>query len=227
MVGASGIGKSTLVSLLSGAHTPDQGVVSVKARLGIFKQFEERPPLVIGEYLESLWDGVEHQKLLAQLLEQLPFERPLMNLSGGEWVKVRLAKLLNLDQSYGLFNPERDLLSQLKECSGIRVEELRNELSFFGFTKDKAFQLVKSLSGGELLRANLARLFITDVKPSLLLLDEPSNNLDLQSQELLILALRRFNGALVMVTHDEHLAGALTFDHQIVLAQPRYKSFSP
>jgi ATPase subunit of ABC transporter with duplicated ATPase domains len=99
----------------------------------------------------------------------------------------------------------RDELS-VRETFGTRSRfspvQLRNELAFYGFKADKVHQRVGTLSGGERLRAALARCFLGEAIPQVILLDEPTNNLDLQSMDLLEAALSRFRGLLVLVSHD-------------------------
>ena len=62
------------------------------------------------------------------------------------------------------------------------------------------------MSGGERFRVGLARTLFADPAPQLLVLDEPTNNIDLASAEQLVAALDDYRGALLIVTHDEHLS---------------------
>ncbi|MGH3245228.1 MAG: ABC-F family ATP-binding cassette domain-containing protein [Trebonia sp.] len=83
------------------------------------------------------------------------------------------------------------------------VNEVRAGLARFLFRGARADQLAGSLSGGERFRAVLAALLLADPPPRLLLLDEPTNNLDLASARQLSEALSCYQGALVVVSHDE------------------------
>lgn len=82
-------------------------------------------------------------------------------------------------------------------------------LARFLIRGDKADQGPSSMSGGERFRLALARTLFTQPGPQLLVLDEPTNNLDLDSVAQLVAALEDYQGALLVVTHDEHLASEL------------------
>ncbi len=98
-------------------------------------------------------------------------------------------------------------------------QELRNFLGGYGFPGDRAFEACGSFSGGE--KARLALAIIGWQKPNLLLLDEPTNHLDLEMRCALTLALQRFEGAVLLISHDRHLLRAtvdefwLVDNHQI------------
>lgn len=84
-----------------------------------------------------------------------------------------------------------------------REVELRNYLGSFGFSGDTVNGLVGVMSGGE--KARLALALIVRRKPNLLLLDEPSNHLDVDTREALTTALAEFGGSMLLVSHDRHL----------------------
>jgi len=82
-------------------------------------------------------------------------------------------------------------------------EAVRARLGSFGFGQEKAFVPVANLSGGERARLNLA--LVTHHAPALLILDEPTNHLDIEAREALVQAINDFPGAVVLVSHDQHL----------------------
>ena len=83
------------------------------------------------------------------------------------------------------------------------TQQARNFLGYWGFHGDDIFRPVSSFSGGE--KARLVLALITRHKPALLVLDEPTNHLDLEMREALTSALNQYEGAVLMVAHDQQL----------------------
>ncbi|MDT7706329.1 MAG: hypothetical protein QOG20_1936, partial [Pseudonocardiales bacterium] len=94
-------------------------------------------------------------------------------------------------------------------------QQLRTLLGSFMFSGDQLKQPAGTLSGGE--RTRLALAGLVSSSANVLLLDEPTNNLDPASREQVLDALRRFSGAVVLVTHDSGAVEALHPDKVIVL----------
>lgn len=91
----------------------------------------------------------------------------------------------------------------VKEYPDIKEQELRSHLGSFGISGPLALQTMFTLSGGQKNRVALAK--VTWCKPSVLLLDEPSNHLDMDAVDALIEGLTMFKGAVLMVSHDQYL----------------------
>lgn len=147
MVGPNGIGKSTILKLISGELQPSSGTVyrSAKVRMAVFSQHHV--------------DGLDLTS-----------------------------------------NP---LLYMMRCFPGVPEQKLRSHLGSFGVTGSLALQPMYTLSGGQKSRVAFAK--ITFKKPHIILLDEPSNHLDLDAVEALIQGLVLFQGGVLMVSHDEHL----------------------
>nr|WP_167668898.1 ATP-binding cassette domain-containing protein [Allopusillimonas soli] len=104
----------------------------------------------------------------------------------------------------------------------VREQELRNYLGGFGFGGEAASGSVAPMSGGE--KARLALALIVWQKPNLLLLDEPSNHLDVDTREALATALAEFPGSVLLVSHDRHLLRT-TVDSFWIVADGRVQEF--
>jgi ATPase subunit of ABC transporter with duplicated ATPase domains len=119
--------------------------------------------------------------------------------------ELRAASLeaLFLDQRLAGLDDSKTVFDMIGEVSGAHDTEIRNGLARFLFTKETAFQKIGSLSGGERLRAALARGFLGSTVPELLVLDEPTNNLDLANIAFLEKVVAGFQGAVLVISHDE------------------------
>jgi len=109
-----------------------------------------------------------------------------------------------LDQQVSLLDPEisiRDNFLSINPAWGENA--CRAALARFMFRADAALQQVATLSGGQLLRAGLACVLGGTTPPSLLILDEPTNHLDIDSIAAIEAGLHAYDGALLIVSHDE------------------------
>jgi ATPase subunit of ABC transporter with duplicated ATPase domains len=110
-----------------------------------------------------------------------------------------------IDQEYSLLNPNLSVYGQAQQFnhSGLLESDIKTRLSRFLFTRDYWDKTCSDLSGGERLRLILCCLTISPSAPDLIVLDEPTNNLDLQNMEILTTAINQYKGTLVVVSHDE------------------------
>jgi ATPase subunit of ABC transporter with duplicated ATPase domains len=90
--------------------------------------------------------------------------------------------------------------------------EIRNQLARFLLRGDSVYRPVHTLSGGERFRVSLARLLLADPPAQVLILDEPTNNLDIQSVDQLVEALNAYRGAVILVSHDDEFLARLDLD---------------
>lgn len=100
--------------------------------------------------------------------------------------------------------------------------QLRRYLGSFGFSGTKATSKVAPFSGGE--KSRLALALLCYKRPNLLLLDEPTNHLDIEMRQALAVALQRYEGAVVLVSHDRHLL-KVNSDTLILVANGRATEF--
>lgn len=127
-------------------------------------------------------------------------------------------------------NVNNDILEEMKESrSGKTDLELRSLLGCFLFSGDDVEKKIKVLSGGEKARVALAKTIVS--KANFLMLDEPTNHLDMHSVELLIEALNRYEGSIVLVSHDRYFISRIANkiweieDHKIVEFKGTYKEW--
>ena len=113
---------------------------------------------------------------------------------------------------------EATVLENMMDVADMKPEDARTHLGRFLFTGDDVFRQVKLLSGGEKNKLVLAQL--TYVKPNLLILDEPTNHLDLDSREALGEMLKKYEGTLLLISHDRYLLNQVT-THTLEVADGR------
>ena len=164
LVGRNGVGKSTLLHIMSGALQPANGTVATHGRIGVLRQNAGASP---GETLADLFDEHDGFETLAR-------------------IEVGEASDLDMEQADWLL-PQR--FGQTLQQFGLPELEPQTRLS--------------ALSGGQQTRAALGVLVFH--KPDLILLDEPTNNLDRKGRQAVIDLLLRWRGAAIVVSHDREL----------------------
>ena len=124
-----------------------------------------------------------------------------------------------LDQNAALLDSETTILDNYRRLNPGKDENAcRAMLAGFLFRADSTLQVVGTLSGGQILRAALACRLGGDTPPEMLILDEPTNHLDLDSIRAIEAALAAFDGALLVVSHDESFLKEIGMERRIVLA---------
>ncbi|MEW2394211.1 ribosomal protection-like ABC-F family protein [Streptomyces venezuelae] len=134
-------------------------------------------------------------------------------------VKRNDGRIAYLSQRLDLLDPERTVAENFAAAAPERPEaERMNLLARFLFRGPRAHLPVGVLSGGERLRATLACVLCAEPAPQLLLLDEPTNNLDLVSAGQLESALDSYQGAFVVISHDERFLAEIRVNRRLRLA---------
>ena len=187
IVGSNGCGKSTLLKIIMGKEGYEEGSLSIKkgATLGYLEQIPKYSDTytamdVLNTAFEKIDSVYKEMKLLEQKLSSpndIDMEKQLNKYS----------KVQALYESLGGYEKEEKLS---KVCTGLKIND-----SF------KA-NLFSKLSGGEKTTAILGKILLQN--PDILLLDEPSNNLDLDSMEWLEKYLKEYKGMVVVVSHDRY-----------------------
>ncbi|MFO8035074.1 MAG: ABC-F family ATP-binding cassette domain-containing protein [Anaerolineales bacterium] len=186
LVGANGIGKTTLLRVLAGKENPSGGRIQRANNLSI--GFLPQEAKIDSE--RTLWEealsAVDHLRRMEKELERLEKEMGRSSATDQDLLN-RYGQLQEAFQNQGGYTyPAR----------------IRQVLGGLGFEESHFQMPIKKLSGGERTRAFLARLLLTD--PDLLFLDEPTNHLDIQAIEWLEGYLKRFPGAMLIVSHDRY-----------------------
>ena len=126
-----------------------------------------------------------------------------------------------LDQRVSLLDPSTSIRDNFLRINP-RADEFacRTALARFMFRAESALQTVSTLSGGQLLRAGLACVLGGATPPPFLILDEPTNHLDIDSIESVEAGLRAYDGALLVVSHDETFLDAIGITRRLELQPP-------
>jgi ATPase subunit of ABC transporter with duplicated ATPase domains len=111
-----------------------------------------------------------------------------------------------IDQDYSLINDQLKVYEQAQQFnnSALHEHEIKIRLNRFLFTEDYWDKPCAALSGGEKMRLMLCCLAISNKAPDIIILDEPTNNLDVQNIEILTAAINEYQGTLIVVSHDEY-----------------------
>lgn len=135
------------------------------------------------------------------LVKHLLYEnnQPLLN---GQIRYGKPYRTLTVDQKYDIVKPNLTLIENLQqENTRLTYENARRILSNLGFEDhDDVTRRARTLSGGE--TARLAFAIATSVSIDIIILDEPTNNLDIYTKEIISDALKSFNGTLIVISHD-------------------------
>jgi ATPase subunit of ABC transporter with duplicated ATPase domains len=128
-------------------------------------------------------------------------------------------KSIYIDQDYSLIQNNLKVYDQAQyfNNSGLEEHDIKMRLNRFLFSKQDWDKPCSALSGGEKMRLMLCCLTISNESPDLIILDEPTNNLDIQNIEILTKAINEYQGSLIVVSHDEYFLEQINIKKDILL----------
>jgi ATPase subunit of ABC transporter with duplicated ATPase domains len=186
LVGPNGAGKTTLFRMITGAEAPDEGQILVErgASIGLFSQ--DVGEMAGRSAVAEVMEGAGAVSSIAAELSRL---------------ETAMADPEQADQLDAIIERFGDVQARFEELGGYALDgRAREVLDGLGFSQEMMDGDVGALSGGWKMRVALARILL--MRPDVMLLDEPSNHLDLESLIWLEQFLAAYDGALLMTSHD-------------------------
>jgi ATPase subunit of ABC transporter with duplicated ATPase domains len=186
LVGPNGAGKSTLFRMISGEDQPDEGQVAADRGISIGYFSQDVGEMAGRSAVAEVMDGAGPVSVVAAELKLL--EAAMAD-------PEQEAEIEDIIARYG------EVQARFEELDGYALEgRAREALAGLGFSQEMMDGDVGNLSGGWKMRVALARILL--MRPDVMLLDEPSNHLDLESLIWLEQFLKGYEGALLMTSHD-------------------------
>jgi len=186
LVGPNGAGKSTLFRMIAGEEKPDDGNVLIESGMTI-GYFNQNVGEMSGQSaVAAVMDGVGPVSALAAEMAQL---------------EAAMVDPDQADQMDAIVERYGEAQTRFQELDGYALDaRAREVLAGLSFSQERMDGDVGLLSGGWKMRVALARILL--MRPDGMLLDEPSNHLDLESLIWLEAFLKNYDGALLMTSHD-------------------------
>jgi ATPase subunit of ABC transporter with duplicated ATPase domains len=186
LVGPNGAGKTTLFRMITGEEQPDEGQVSVERGVTIGYFSQDVGEMAGRSAVSEVMDGAGPVSAVAAELKEL---------------ETAMADPDRADDMEAIVERYGDVQARFEELGGYALESRAREiLAGLGFSQEMMDGDVGNLSGGWKMRVALGRILL--MQPDTMLLDEPSNHLDLESLIWLEQFLKGYEGALMMTSHD-------------------------
>jgi ATPase subunit of ABC transporter with duplicated ATPase domains len=186
LVGPNGAGKTTLFRMIAGQEQPDEGQVAVDRGISIGYFSQDVGEMAGRSAVAEVMDGAGPVSAVASELKEL------------EAAMADPARADDMDEIIARYG---EVQARFEELDGYALDgRAREALAGLGFSHEMMDGDVGALSGGWKMRVALARILL--MRPDVMLLDEPSNHLDLESLIWLEQFLKAYEGALLMTSHD-------------------------
>ena len=186
LVGPNGAGKTTLFRMITGQEQPDEGQVSVDRGV------------TIGYFSQDVGDMAGRSPVTEVMDGAGPISELIAEMRELEAAMVDPDRADEMDQVIERYG---EVQGRFEELDGYSLDgRAREVLDGLGFSQEMMDGDVGALSGGWKMRVALAKILL--MRPDALLLDEPSNHLDLESLIWLEAFLKNYDGALLMTSHD-------------------------
>jgi ATP-binding cassette subfamily F protein 3 len=188
LIGKNGVGKTTILKLILGQEEPTSGTVEMEKdiRIGYFSQFSElNGEMTIQQVFDDVFSDIH------------TIEKELSE------IETELKKAPKGKQLQQLIDKQSRLLEEMEHRDGwtyqTRIDTVLNVLGFSDVYRDRP---IEQLSGGWRNRSALAKILLEE--PDVLLMDEPTNYLDISGIEWLEDWFNKLRGALIIISHDRH-----------------------
>jgi ATPase subunit of ABC transporter with duplicated ATPase domains len=186
LVGPNGAGKTTLFRMIAGQEPPDEGQLAVDRGISIGYFSQDVGEMSGRSAVAEVMDGAGPVSAVAAELHEL---------------EAAMADPARADEMDDIIARYGEVQARFEELGGYALEgRAREALAGLGFSQEMMDGDVGALSGGWKMRVALARILL--MRPDVMLLDEPSNHLDLESLIWLEQFLKGYDGALLMTSHD-------------------------
>src|SRR5688572_25931876 len=197
LIGPNGAGKSSLFKLIIGEHIPEKGGTVIRAKgvsVGYLPQHPEFEP-----EKTALTLALEGNARMAEIDNEL------------QRIENKLSDPLVYNNSKSLervLDAQHKLLEEYESLGGLNYESrVRELLRGLGLPESDFDKPIRALSGGQKKLIGLARLMLA--RPSVLLLDEPDNHLDMPGKAYLEKLITEYPGAVVIISHDRYILDAV------------------
>ncbi|APG89527.1 ABC-F family ATP-binding cassette domain-containing protein [Sinorhizobium americanum] len=186
LVGPNGAGKTTLFRMITGEEQPDEGQVSVEKGVTIGYFDQDVGEMAGRSAVAEVMEGAGPVSAVAAELRAL---------------EAAMSDPDRMDEMDAIIERYGEVQARYEELDGYALEgRAREVLAGLSFSQEMMDGDVSKLSGGWKMRVALARILL--MRPDVMLLDEPSNHLDLESLIWLENFLKSYDGALLMTSHD-------------------------